>query len=87
MSCFAVLFRENAESEGHPAKPPDHVQLDLESNGRLPDACTAAQETYGTDFATLQEIAQKWQNAFEAAAERAKNAETATEGGGGARHS
>lgn len=69
MSCFAVLFRENAE-------PADHVQLDLESKGRLPDACTAAQETYGTDFATLQEIAQKWQDAFDAAAERAKTANT-----------
>lgn len=37
--------------------------------GKARDA--AAQETYGTDFATLQEIAKKWQDAFDAAAEQA----------------
>lgn len=47
---------------------------------------TAAQEAYGTDFSTLEDIAQKWQNAFDAAAERVKNAETATVEGGGARY-
>lgn len=47
---------------------------------------TAARNAYGTDFSTLEDIAQKWQNAFDAAAERVKNAETATVEGGGARY-
>jgi hypothetical protein len=49
--------------------------------GRARDA--AAQSAYGTDFATLEGIAAKWQAAFDAAAQ---NAKTAAQTDGGARY-
>ena len=47
----------------------------------------AAQEAYGKSFGELEDIAQKWQAAFDAAEQQARNAKTAAGEGSGARFS
>ena len=46
----------------------------------------AAQEAYGKDFAELEAVAQKWQEAFDAAEQQAERAKTAAGEGNGARY-
>lgn len=46
----------------------------------------AAQEAYGKDFAELEAVAQKWQEAFDAAEQQAERAKTAAGEGDGARY-
>lgn len=46
----------------------------------------AAQEAYGKDFAELEAVAQKWQEAFDAAEQQAERAKTAAGDGDGARY-
>ena len=46
----------------------------------------AAQEAYGKDFAELEDIAKRWQAAFDAAARQAEKAKTAAGKGDGARY-
>lgn len=52
--------------------------------GKARDA--AAQEAYGKDFAELEAVAQKWQEAFDAAEQQAERAKTAAGEGNGARY-
>ena len=47
----------------------------------------AAQEAYGKDFAELEDIAKRWQAAFDAAERQAEKAKTAAGKGDGARYS
>ena len=53
--------------------------------GKARDA--AAQEAYGKDFAELEAVAQKWQEAFDAAEQQAEKAKTAAGEGDGVRYS
>lgn len=46
----------------------------------------AAQEAYGKDFAELEAVAQKWQEAFDAAEQQAERAKTAAGEGDGAKY-
>lgn len=46
----------------------------------------AAQDAYGTRFAELEAVAEKWQTAFDAAAKQAENAKTAAQEGSGAKY-
>lgn len=46
----------------------------------------AAQEAYGKDFAELEAVAQKWQEAFDAAEQQAEKAKTAAGEGDGAKY-
>ena len=46
----------------------------------------AAQEAYGKDFAELEAVAHKWQEAFDAAEQQAERAKTAAGEGNGARY-
>ena len=52
--------------------------------GKARDA--AAQEAYGKDFAELEAVAHKWQEAFDAAEQQAERAKTAAGDGDGARY-
>ena len=52
--------------------------------GKARDA--AAQEAYGKDFAELEAVAHKWQEAFDAAEQQAERAKTAAGYGDGARY-
>lgn len=52
--------------------------------GKARDA--AAQEAYGKDFAELEAVAQKWQEAFDAAEQQAERSKTAAGEGDGARY-
>ena len=52
--------------------------------GKARDA--AAQEAYGKDFAELEAVAHKWQEAFDAAEQQAERAKTAAGEGNGARY-
>lgn len=52
--------------------------------GKARDA--AAQEAYGKDFAELEAVAQKWQEAFDAAEQQAEKAKTAAGEGDGAKY-
>ena len=52
--------------------------------GKARDA--AAQEAYGKDFAELEAVAHKWQEAFDAAEQQAERAKTAAGEGDGARY-
>lgn len=47
----------------------------------------AAQEAYGKSFGELEDVAQKWQTAFDAAEQQARNANTAAGEGSGVKYS